>query len=262
MNDHDDDQQQTQPDQARAAMAAVLERVRQTQLQRLRRDGDGYSCPACGEPVDVSGWPACQRCEVEAERAEQQREAATVARERWLALRVQLPPMQWAHAGNKAWVARIAPEIVAALRSWTPRPPTTTGPQTSSLLLVGPTGCGKTSALAARLRRLAREQMAVPAPWFPVAVWATEERLERAKQYGQHSGPLIDRARAADLLVIDELGQGQDHRLAFGLLHDRYERGAATVITSGMAVGELSERYSDAFLRRLTDTGRVVDCHG
>lgn len=70
---------------------------------------------------------------------------------------------------------------------------------------------------------------------------------------------------AATLLVLDEVGYLDTMRdTAVSELIDVRYRAAdrRTIVTSGLTVAGLSERYGDAIARRILDLGRVVDCHG
>lgn len=112
-------------------------------------------------------------------------------------------------------------------------------------LLLGPTGCGKTSA----------------AHWLRVSLpgeWAHARDLgacERHHKLGEGTPAAFDRACSARVLYLDDLGTEDARDLAVlqHVLERRYSRGLATVTTTGLTKALLTERYGAATARRLTD---------
>jgi DNA replication protein DnaC len=110
-------------------------------------------------------------------------------------------------------------------------------------LLLGPTGVGKTEA-AHYLVRHAR------ACWLRAIDLASAER-----RYGLGRGEPeeFDRAKAAKVLVIDDVGHERDTSALFDVLDHRYSAGRATVVTTGLTRAELTAHLSAAVVRRIVD---------
>jgi len=165
------------------------------------------------------------------------------------------PDWRWARWGNAKWADRIHRAIVDATTKWL------CGHCEGGLVMLGPTGCGKSTAMLASLRGAYRAALngTSPAPTF---MWTTEAALCSASRQwplGRGEPPLYDRCRATDVVVVDECGVGEKGTL-FELVNDRYERGKATSLTSGLTVEGFVARYGAALWRRLTELGTVVDC--
>lgn len=60
------------------------------------------------------------------------------------------------------------------------------------------------------------------------------------------------------LLVIDELGFEPLDEGLFDVLDERYQRALPVIVTSGLRVTELRDRYGAAALRRLVEPRGVV----
>lgn len=139
------------------------------------------------------------------------------------------------------------------------------GAQTPCALLLGPTGCGKTSG-ALFLTALARNRTTV--------VRARDlSNAERRHPLGQGIPPEITRAQDATYLVIDDLGsEGSDTGSIQDVLDLRYSRGSAVIVTTGLTMAELAAHIGPAYVRRIVDQHvrradgtefpvLVVDCH-
>lgn len=112
-------------------------------------------------------------------------------------------------------------------------------------LLLGPTGCGKTSA----------------AHWLRVSLpgeWAHARDLgacERHHKLGEGTPAAFDRACSARVLYLDDLGTEdiRDVGVIQHVLERRYASGLATCVTSGLTPPELSDRYGAPTMRRIAD---------
>ena len=67
----------------------------------------------------------------------------------------------------------------------------------------------------------------------------------------------ISDAKRSKLLLIDDVGWERPHQshVISDVLASRYDFGKATVITTGMTLGELRDRYGDAVIRRMVEAG-------
>lgn len=180
--------------------------------------------------------------DVEAERARRER----LHREAWYA-RVE--------ASRVELEGRLGATLKGSLR----------GAQTPCALLLGPTGCGKTSG-ALYLTALARNRT--------VVVRARDlSNAERRHPLGQGLPPEIARAQDATYLVIDDVGsEGNDPHSIQDVLDVRYSSGRAVIVTTGLTMTELTAHIGPAYVRRIVDQHvrradgiefpvLVVDCH-
>lgn len=151
------------------------------------------------------------------------------------------------------------------------------------MLLLGPSGVGKTSAIAMALRRYrdGLVETVLREPGNNAAceslrrfgfLWVTASEITRAiQQHRLGSGgesPLVERAVRTPILVIDELGPEPTRYSGelFDIVDRRYSDRSKkpTIATSGLASsGAYVERYGDAMQRRLTQNGigRLVDLY-
>jgi hypothetical protein len=116
---------------------------------------------------------------------------------------------------------------------------------TPCALLMGPTGCGKTSA-ALWLRS------GFPGEWLGARELGA---CERRHPLGDGAPPAFELACAARVLYLDDLG-AEDQRDVPVLQHvldQRYSRTLATVTTTGLTAAQLTERYGAATVRRMVD---------
>jgi DNA replication protein DnaC len=138
---------------------------------------------------------------------------------------------------------------------------------TCSALLLGPTGIGKSAAAGLALRRafvggrvsvggLALERGGLRS--LPAALWQYARALAHAARMhplGQGECEAITNARGASLLILDDLGLERDPAEIVDVVHERYERNRPTWTTSGLTLPQLTERYGEAFVRRLGQVG-------
>jgi DNA replication protein DnaC len=179
--------------------------------------------------------------------------------EAWAVTAERLPGWEWARLSNGQWLGNVFPGVVSAVRAWSP---------TQGLLLIGPTGCGKTSALVARMHDLRRRAHGAAidrgeSELVPV-MWVTEHDLAvalRAHPLGRGECPLVRDAKSAAALVVDEVGPVGRSGPLFEVLNARYQRGLRTVVTSGLTLEQVTSTYGDAMVRRVLNGGRFVDLH-
>jgi hypothetical protein len=130
-----------------------------------------------------------------------------------------------------------------------------------NLVLMGATGCGKTSAAAHLVRRLCFEGAARGGEAFELASlirWQSCRDLSevgRETKLGTGTPEAVLRCQYARLLVLNDLGAGDDRSTLERVLDARYERGWPTVTTTGLGVAQLEQLLGDALSRRLFECG-------
>lgn len=213
------------------------------------------------------------RAEYEAERLEKARKAGEALAQQLVAPALEWLPKPWAHAQVGT------PEFARTCRAASFRrfAETFSPKQHGSALLLGKSATGKTTSVVAMDRRLIAEgltsgmdleaQYTKPTPALKFAskiVFATAADIVRSRRIhglGEGDPPLIQKGRAASLLIIDEAGSepvDRDGEL-FALVNDRYNYDAPTIVTSGLTSAEFAQRYGDAMLRRLIERGTKIE---
>lgn len=232
----------------------------------------------CGEEVPTRGaWcPGCAEKSLE-----------TVANMRLEAARESISPegaRDWCTPGNAAYakatkkalalLARVGDKTHAAVMrelftgaQWSPR--------IGNILLLGPTGIGKSKILAAMglaLIATARRSRDPAALDFAAGVtWVSGLELarERARHpLGGEDPPLVRRAKRASLLLIDEIGFEEDRldpHAVRDVLRYRYEpQQRFVIVASGATRAQLDDRYGEPTVRMVWDhgdRGHLVDLH-
>lgn len=141
------------------------------------------------------------------------------------------------------------------------------------VLALGPTGAGKTATMVFLGRRLIRERyeafevnsMERSERFWGMDVgrifgWARAVDIATARRkHGLGSeAPEIDAAKAPTTLVIDDLGWEPKGDTAIPeVIAERYDRGFQTLVTSGLTWTQLVDRYGEALLRRVLESGGV-----
>jgi hypothetical protein len=143
---------------------------------------------------------------------------------------------------------RIDPRMLAACKA-TP---------TVSAVLLGPTGCGKTSA-AKLLGLLTRSRL----EWLRAFDLG---QCERRHGLGDGEPPEITSGRSARFLVLDDVGNERDTGPLADVLDYRYSRGLPLIVTSGLTKTGLRDHIGAAFVRRIVEQHAghqvlVVDLH-
>lgn len=263
--DHDDPQTEQLLEQGREARRQrAAEAAERDAAARAAQDRWERTCRTCSV-ICPTPTITCETCAL----ASQRRRWLGELHERWTTCATALPSWPWARWDHAAWATRVDPRIVGAIEG-------TDG--TTSLVLLGPTGAGKTSSLVAQLHRLrAGAEAAVAArtelhrgspddqPPCPLVdyAWTTEAQLvaaRRGHRLGAGEAPLVERAMSAPLLVLDEI-TGSAPALVMEIADARYAAQLPTWSTAGMPARQLATRVGAACLRRLVEGGRVVDLH-
>lgn len=117
----------------------------------------------------------------------------------------------------------------------------------SGLLLLGPTGAGKSLSLALASRRLAAGRLR--GFDLPKVTWFRADELTRGGR------EMVSQAKRAEVAVLDELGWEYRTDVVLEVIGARYDAGKVTAATSGQNLGGFLKRYGDAILRRLIEVG-------
>lgn len=129
---------------------------------------------------------------------------------------------------------------------------------TVAAVLLGPTGCGKTSTAAMLVRRALAEFEASGGKRRSCAtdlVWAHATEIavaERRHALGAGEPELLVRARRAGLLVLDDLGLEEQGAIV-PVLVTRYDQGLATIVTTGLTKSALTKHLGASGNRRLVE---------
>ncbi|MBE5804300.1 MAG: AAA family ATPase [Clostridiales bacterium] len=134
-------------------------------------------------------------------------------------------------------------------RNWAEQYP---GAATSDMLLMGPSGLGKTFLMHAMAKRLLDRG-------FNVLMMSAYRFLDVARK-AYFSGQMteLDSIMEADVLLLDDLGseplmENITIVQLFNLINERQTAGRGTVISTNLNVRELRERYTERIASRLTD---------
>ena len=181
-----------------------------------------------------------------------------------------VPNWPWAQWGNKPWADNVHFLIQSELKKWAPMRLAdgriTPG---DGMVLCGPSGCGKSTGIYAALSAAIKEirtsvEQGGPFRGWGQVMWVTEAQL--VLEASQRRSDLFRKSSSAGVLVLDELGLANGHVAPVGqspvvmaLLAERYDRGAATIATSGVPQRVLAEKYGTGAVRRLTHRAKVID---
>jgi DNA replication protein DnaC len=121
-----------------------------------------------------------------------------------------------------------------------------------SALLLGPTGCGKTRALYRAFGQDGECDITRAATVAQCVSYGHADVVRLLVRGYLDAGPL----------GIDDLGWEPDSGIQAirEVIARRYEKGLATVVTSGQTIDKLCSRYSDAVIRRILHNGVLIDC--
>lgn len=170
-----------------------------------------------------------------------------------MAIRGMLPPFLRSGTAD-ALRARVAEkDFVAAALGWRWG--------NGNLILLGPTGSGKSTAVAMLFRYLLKDGVQRGGSAWESArfmAWFGASDLFHASRehaLGKGEAPELRQATRARLLVLDDAGWDTDPRVVSEVLAERYESGLPTIVTSGKTEQELIAHYGAAVVRRMTETG-------
>jgi len=145
-------------------------------------------------------------------------------------------------------VAAWADELVAAATAGSVCATIVRGP---SLLLLGPTGVGKTYTAYAAMRNIA--VTGVRCGW--TATTAADMYAALRPRHGVDSETEFRRYVNARLLILDDLGAAKDtewtEEINYRLINSRYENGLPMLITSNVPVAQLGTKLGERVASRL-----------
>lgn len=215
-------------------------------------------CPTC-EQMTVDGLGICRRCRDRQtrERAEASRSAAAREGDEQLH-RANIASVLGSIPERYRWARYDAPELVSRLGD--PR-----GIRRSQELRLdgrvavvhGPAGAGKTALSVARFadeleRPLASKRWGYSSRFVPC--YAIGEAASTAR-LGQPKAVAVELARRAHLLLLDDLGTEPNIEPVKAelrlVLHERFDLGLSTIVTTGLTRPQVAERYGDGVARRL-----------
>lgn len=171
-------------------------------------------------------------------------------------------PVALADLGPEQLLERVDPKLR----------PLATGlrPEHGGRLICGPTGIGKSTALVSVLWRCEwarpeathRDDDFSATPQGDWAFWARAADLPFARLshgLGEGEAELVALAKNAPVLVLDDLGWESQRAGAADVIAEvigeRYDRGRITWATTGMRPEQVTEKYGEAFVRRICETG-------
>ncbi|GAA1455203.1 hypothetical protein [Nocardiopsis tropica] len=171
-------------------------------------------------------------------------------------------PLRYKHADATdpkvlAWIDEVVwcstPARISGVRKVGPGP---------SLLLLGPTGTGKTFQGYGALRRLSVLGVNASPAASPIADIYAKMR----PRPGVDSESVFESYAHAPLLFVDDLGAAKEspwvEEVTTRLVNYRYDRGMATIFTSNVPPKQLGEKIGERVASRLTELCRVVVLKG
>ena len=127
------------------------------------------------------------------------------------------------------------------------------GPESGNLLLMGPTGLGKTHLSTAIARTVIERGYDVVYETMQNVI--SDFEYDRFKSGYGETEQRGERYLACELLILDDLGTEQTNSFVvstlYHLLNTRLNHGRSTVINTNVGGEELRERYSDRVTSRL-----------
>ncbi len=130
-------------------------------------------------------------------------------------------------------------------------------PLCRGLLVVGPSGCGKTIGAVHAVLCMLRHHLDLRST-FPSVRFAKAYAIANARRQTTlgAEAQLITAVISADVCIIDDIGQEQRvDTSVFEVLDRRYDAKRATIVTSGLTLGEMRERYGEHAARRIVESG-------
>lgn len=183
--------------------------------------------------------------------AEERESRRQKAEEHW---RAELPKA-FADASGRELQGRVQERVLLEASTW--------NASKGNLVLLGKTGGGKSTmaafAVKAHLVAMARgwrggefdfERALLRVRW--VSCRRLGELVRGGFKFAEELETLVEYAKNASLVVLDDLGQDSAKDVLNGILHHRYEaRGAVTIATSGLTEEGLVGQYGQDVVRRL-----------
>lgn len=233
--------------------------------RECKRSPDGAWLCLCGAALSDDDLTHCKACTERATALYEQRQRdqrARMLREKAEGILTRFPGWAWVDDDSLVSKRCHSARMRRAVEGWSP----TDG----NLVLLGPTGLGKTMLAVRRARQLVREAHA-GGHLRSVSGFRWASGLELVRAHAEHplgkgKAELLSEAFDAGILFLDEIGF-EDIRaggtLMLELFEHRYRLGRVTVVTSGATREELISRYGMATWRRMVEPkGQVVEDWG
>ena len=156
-------------------------------------------------------------------------------------------PTRFLDATAKAAASLVKGPIATFLTTWA---------GASGAALLGRTGAGKSLCVAQACARVCKRENSTT--WIK---WIRADELAHLLT-GRQGWDAIELLKLARILVIDDMGYERWHETLLEVIGHRYDHNRPTVITTGMTQSAFADRYGDATLRRIAETGNglIVDC--
>lgn len=244
------------------ALAEIMALAERRQLEETERRSRGKTlCVACSvEHPIASRCPGCD--------AKWSRVLDDAIRESRIPIR-----FAWAHLAAPELSCRAPAKAIASATAAlaTKRLP--------NIVFAGPTGSGKTSLAAACARavmersiernrtRMERDDRPFAAKTCARITWALAHTIGTARDrlpYGEDDAEIIDDAKSADLLVVDDIGTGGSSPRAkdtiIEVVFHRHDADRPTWITTWQTPTDLAATYGAGVARRLMEGAVTIDC--
>jgi DNA replication protein DnaC len=158
----------------------------------------------------------------------------------------------------QAWVDAVTNTAIALSDGWR-EPIIGRGP---SLLLVGPTGTGKTYQAYAAVRALLTSGIRCTA----LATTAADLYASLRPRFGVDSEDEFTRHATANVLLLDDLGAAKgsewNEEVNYRLVNHRYERELATIFTTNLTPKQIPDALGDRVASRLFEMATTVVLKG
>ncbi|HET9930835.1 MAG TPA: hypothetical protein VFQ35_09120 [Polyangiaceae bacterium] len=164
----------------------------------------------------------------------------------------------YARFSDEAWRARCHPKILNVLEQWDFR---------QSMLVLGPTGSGKSSGIVARLYRelerltaLVQETGEAHTFDFAYTTGLDLSGCRRRSKIGAEA-TLISHLASKRLIIIDEVGFEPPGEELLAVIDRHYIGGGTIVVCSGLTLEAFDARYGGALRRRIVERGMLLNGH-
>lgn len=241
--------------------------------EQLRREYE-----ESGSSLSIDQWQEERRLE-DKRRRDEERDAEILAERKVVRIRVldKQTPARYLEAaaedpGVVAWAAQVVKEqhetweerpSRRVIDGWAPepkaQPASLRGP---SLLLLGPTGVGKTHQAFGALKRIAQDGCHTSLKVTTAADFYAQLR----PRHGVDTEEVFERFAWTSVLFLDDLGAAKTsewvEEINYRLVNHRYNHQLATLLTSNVPPKQLGEQLGDRVASRLTEMCTIVALKG
>jgi hypothetical protein len=171
---------------------------------------------------------------------------------------LHFPQMPYADFGNAAWREKCHPKVLNVIEQWD---------MESSMLILGPTGSGKTSCIRARLyAEFERRTKLVEADGesrsfsFAYTTGLELQGCRRRARIGDEA-ELVKVLNRHRLIIIDEVGFEPPGEELMAVIDRHYLDGGVIVMCSGLTLEAFDAKYGGALRRRVVERGVLLNAH-